>query len=1149
MSLTYYPGVPGPVVRPLTFPPGGGVTVATVVNQWAGTFTQPTAFGTTPSALQSTVIALDSGTSVGGGSGTPTAGNWLFCITGMNEQFTTSGFTVGDADDIHSWWRPAKVSTATALTRCSVWYTPNLARVPGDVYTAPNGCLDGAAVLVVEVSGIGPWDVVTVSASNYAAGATSLNLATAAPSAASFMLAAVVGDNSSASQAFAPSGWTTLYTMTATNGTNHVSDVVLTSAYLASNTGSSSVNGTASSAEDLSGVIIGVELSAPSPIPSVSGVAPGWPGRMIVEAALGAGFETPQDELTWTVLNDSAIAPGSEVKRFWGWADQSGIPYALAQLQSSTGTATLDNADGALTPSNSASSYYPDITTGTPIRLRVALGTLTGPLGSTVVDRWYVVQRNMLNATERRDSSLRNFVDVALTDIWSVAGGSCPTPYRGEVLQDNPYAWWPADDQPGAANILPVILQNAAPGNASTLNIELSPNGAVPQDPYNTYGYNLDVTGTGTNITPTAVALYTVSASSGWMYGDPQSSPASNATGNPVTASPGSAAWQQTGVLGDTGSYGWFLACNDASFPALANGITVEGWFNYTYYLSGTQTFGHSESSGDFPIDLQQPYCPLTLWEIATASAPVAVLQFTATGTLELITYNGGTGTAHTIYSATDLRNETWRHFAVTLTTTTWNVLVDGGQTANISGTATGMTSAWTWFLANGDLGSSGGSSLGAIQHGGNVQVSHLAIYPSELPPYRIMAHYMAAVTGFGLIPTPTDVTLSWEGPLRANYPDNSLMTDGSQTTGRQAYLTAQASCIVTANIGAYTSGPSAWVVAVDQTIPGAAVEAYTLGVTWTGVAPAFGIYTGATIGTEANAATACGNDDWFYSGLGGSANGFGIFQTASGTGASAPATASAIGDTVSQGIERRLAAGGITYPGRAVDTTPNLIQAGIDVGGQQVGANVQNLVQSDNGWWFTDAPGNLNYRAKAKLAADTVVWNLSSAGLSYGYPFQPGQTFNNDPTKVWNIIQLSPYSPDNASLPLITPTNASAVNASQSQCGPRPLPWNSSYLQSSAEILASANWLIAQYGTVHRRVESLTIDAAGYPPAWLFVLGCSPGDLVQIVDQPLQGGPQSTGTYRISSVSRRIYFGANGSKPEGSVTVNCDAEPTSYYT
>ena len=522
-----------------------------------------------------------------------------------------------------------------------------------DVYVAPNGALDGLSVLVLEISGLGPWDVITVSASNYAAAATTLNLATAAPSAASFMLAAVVGDNSSAGQAFAPAGWTTLHTVTATNGTNHVSDVVLTSAYLASNSSSVSVNGTASTAEDLSGVLIGIELAAPSPIPSVSGVAPGWPGRMILEMALGAGFETPQDELVWTTLNDSATAPGPGVtKRFWGWADQGGIPYALAQLQSSTGAVTLDDADGALTPSNSASPYYPDVTTGTPVRLRTALGTLTGPLGSTVVNRWYVIQRNMLDAQEKRDSNMRNFVDMSLTDIWSVIGGSCPSPYRGEVRQDSPYAWWPCDDQPLAGGVLPTSLRNAAAGNTNALNIVKSPNGVILQDWWTKAGFDV----AGYTIAPSA-STYAVGQQAGWMHGDPQSSPASYATANPVTASPGSAAWQAIGQSGTTGSYGWFLSVNDASFPPLSGGVTVEGWLEYPFYAGSTDAELGSSPFTISPV-LQEPGTSLTLLELATGSHPVAVLQLDTSGHLNLITYNGATGTSHSIYATSDLRSQ-----------------------------------------------------------------------------------------------------------------------------------------------------------------------------------------------------------------------------------------------------------------------------------------------------------------------------------------------------------------------------------------------------------------------------------------------------------------------------------------------------------
>ena len=118
--------------------------VPAVVNQWAGTFAQPAVFGNMPPALESSVIALTPAASVGGGSGTPSAGNWLFCIAGWNQDGLPSA-TVGDGDDVHSFWRPGDVtasgwavSPAGGNTRTSIWYTPNLVRAAGDVYCAPS---------------------------------------------------------------------------------------------------------------------------------------------------------------------------------------------------------------------------------------------------------------------------------------------------------------------------------------------------------------------------------------------------------------------------------------------------------------------------------------------------------------------------------------------------------------------------------------------------------------------------------------------------------------------------------------------------------------------------------------------------------------------------------------------------------------------------------------------------------------------------------------------------------------------------------------------------------------------------------------------------------------------------------------------------
>src|SRR6185437_15315261 len=122
------------------------------------------------------------------------------------------------------------------------------------------------------------------------------------------------------------SPWRALASVTASNGTDHSCDAVLNVAALSSTTSSVSVSATAGSATDLSGVIIGVRIAAPSPVPAAANAA--WPGRTILEAAFGSGFQTPADQMTWTVLSDNAWASMSDgYKRFWSFSDRSGVPY------------------------------------------------------------------------------------------------------------------------------------------------------------------------------------------------------------------------------------------------------------------------------------------------------------------------------------------------------------------------------------------------------------------------------------------------------------------------------------------------------------------------------------------------------------------------------------------------------------------------------------------------------------------------------------------------------------------------------------------------------------------------------------------------------------------------------------------------------
>lgn len=1268
-----------------------------VVNQWSGTFTQPASFGPMPPALQSLPLALTVANSVGGGSGTPTQGNWLMVMTGMSETSASAGLTVAVSDDIGSYWRVPKVSTSAALTRAAVWYTANTARAAGYIYVAPNGMFNALTVLVLEISGLGPWDTVTGTTSNYASAATSLSMSLGAPAAASAVFGMVAGDLSTATQAFAPGGWTTLSTTSVTNGSDHLHDSVLTAAYLPSTSGSVSVSGTAVTAEDLSGVLVELQISAPSPIPASQN--PAWP-YMRLEAAFGSGFQTPPDQQTWTDITS----------RGWAWDEQTGVQYQLGQLQATNANLELDNFDGALSVDNPGSPYYSNalnsnmsfqsgvspwtplnatlaqssahvfatapaanpqfslqvtptggttavatselvpvspstaysasawfysvagwngagdggqvgifwfdntrtfisasggstvpipaatwtqavdlnitspanaafgqviaqfvntpvaaffvaeaalvagaaavttglVTTGVPIRLRAAAGTL----GGVTSNRWYVIQRNIQEWPQKITETLRRYSPATATDIWSALSATDPTPYRGEVYQDNPYAWWPCDDQPLDGGVLPTTLRNAAPGNTNALTIQASPNGVSSQDMYS-YNFAGTAGAAGTDITTTAgappgVAVYAVGQQQGWMYGDPQSGVATfNEASGPVTASPGSAAWQVSGALGNTGAHGWFLTCNDSAFPPLSGGTTVEVWSEWPFAGSaqgyaGTQPYGGAS----------QPYSALTILELATASAPVAELQMDLNGNLSLITYNGATPTSNSVYTSSDLRNAEFFHAVVELTATTWTVYINGGLTATVSGSATGMTSAWNWLILNGDLGASGGSTLSAIQHGGNAAYSHVAVYPGLLSQTRVLAHYVAAVTGFGLIPAPQTLQLSTVGvsPPTQFTPDGTAF-DGSYGVSGGAKAPFSFSALAVAQAGSYTSGPSARVIIAAIGPGGSPAIGDAVWVSWTSLSPSVAVYTSAAANAETNAATCCGSGDSFTAGFGGTATGRGRCQTAAGTGSSPPSGPTSLGDTVQQRIERILGYANATYPGRSIDPASLMVQAATDIGGQQASQNAENITLSDGGLLFINNLGNLVYWQRTHLAAQysSPAWVFTPGGTGSQYPYYRDINWLADPQRVWNAIAITPFSPEGATLALITPQSAAAVKASQQQYGAQPQQFTS-YLQSTTEMQNQANWLFTEFGTIRIRIENLKTDASAYPAAWQLVLGANVGDIISAQNWQL-GNVGPTGTFRISHIDRRIHFAGQDGEVEGIIEITADFEPSTYWS
>ena len=118
---------------------------------------------------------------------------------------------------------------------------------------------------------------------------------------------------------------------------------------------------------------------------------------------------------------------------------------------------------------------------------------------------------------------------------------------------------------------------------------------------------------------------------------------------------------------------------------------------------------------------------------------------------------------------------------------------------------------------------------------------------------------------------------------------------------------------------------------------------------------------------------------------------------------------------------------------------------------------------------------------------------------------------------------------------------------ASQAQYGAQPYAVTS-WLQSTSEMQAQANWVFEFFGVPQRRAEDVKVDAAPYPAAWPLVAAIGVGDVITIEDWQIGGGGTNY-TFRVTELKRRLAFGARGDQVEAYVSITADFEPTSYWS
>lgn len=699
---------------------------------------------------------------------TNTEGDWLFALVAWRQPAAGAGATVCVADDAHNWWEPvgspSADSPAAGVVRTALWAAP-AARVADSatgqtvVHVAATGPYLSMAVLVLDVAGLEPWYEVAAIASGYANAASALALSATGPSAQA-LLFSLTGSDDNAGTVTGPAGWTALTPVTASNGTDHADDITLTPAWqVTASAPSASV--TASGTLDLAGVIAGVLVSAPAPAQA----SPDWP-VMITEAAIGAGFQTPPSELTWTDLSARVLSMSM----------RQGRQYSLAQLSAGQGAVTLDDPDGALIPPGSGP--YAGIDSGTPFRRRVIIPAAATP-------HYVAVSGYFRRWPWSMDAALlRGQVQAETADAWAYMTTPLNSMAVEECLIDDPHGLWPMTDPAGSA-----AASNLARGNTVPLTQVTSK-----------YG-------TGTSTAAVATAAFGAAST---LTG------ANSAKVTRSGKSGGSAGMWQQALAGASlayNGYGFCLAAVDESMPPLAGGVTAEAFAACTlgdalagiegngvfvatasaspafktsgsslpdgmpvyltaasgftfpspftagtvYYVANSDGQGNYDLSatqggsaiactvsGDGYVNAQLAWDPLIL-ALRDGLGTVAGLSVRNTDGALLLLYRSGAGTAATAVSPAgqDYRFGGPWHFSLACTQVAWRVLVNAGGELTASGTFPAALPASfreATFGGVQDAVSQGYACPGTFGFG--------AVYPGFSPQNRVVSRYWATSAG-----------------------------------------------------------------------------------------------------------------------------------------------------------------------------------------------------------------------------------------------------------------------------------------------------------------------------------------------------------------------------------------------------------------
>lgn len=354
--------------------------------------------------------------------------------------------TVNVTDSAGNLWRQIGETALNSGSRSAIWACINATQVSW-VSVALTGWAYSTSYTIAEISGIPTTmqaialDYVTINQTTSAV--ASLAVGTGPGASGSDIAFGLIGVGGQATSFTTPSGWTKPAAFTPVGGSNTF-DSTLQAYWIANQTGSVTFTPGWTTSGPASGIIVGLKQVAPAPVQG----RVQFP-RVIIEAAFGADpgdwtqsvdYTYSSSGIVWTDISTRCIGDDQSSKI----TISRGRQYELSQEETGEMHITLDNHDGIFTFTNTNSPYYPNCTTGTPLRV-TAWWTQPGGIpiqygvGFGYVERW---------PQEWPDMPQWGFDEIVCTDAYGpMAAVNLLSCVGGDIRKDYPYAYFPTNEQ------------------------------------------------------------------------------------------------------------------------------------------------------------------------------------------------------------------------------------------------------------------------------------------------------------------------------------------------------------------------------------------------------------------------------------------------------------------------------------------------------------------------------------------------------------------------------------------------------------------------------------------------------------------------------------------------------------------------------